>query len=125
MMPGPLLSPLSGGLSAVVADSLLRGVDAPRSKSLRRPRLGLRRSKSGSQRISRLYTDGDDEEALLGSSPSPAAEGVRTDGSNEWSRITRARSLSNTLGDLFRNSKRQKSDTGEDDDAGPSDSRQS
>ncbi len=127
MMPGPLLSPLSGGLSAVVADSLLRGIEAPRSKSSRRPRLGLKRKKSGSQRLSNYSID--DEEDELGTSPSKSgthtnghdmSKSLGTDGTNaQWSRITRARSLSNTLGDLFRG-KRQKVDTPDDEEAGPS-----
>lgn len=123
MMPGPLLSPLSGGLSAVVADSLRRGVDSPLRK---RARFGLRRTKSGSQRLAGA-SDGTVDD--LGTSPlkqSNAAEEVSkslgAERSTSWSRMTRARSLSNTLGDLFRG-KRQKtddSDTGGDEEAGPS-----
>jgi hypothetical protein len=125
MMPGPLLSPLSGGLSVVVADSLRRGVESPlRSKAFRRARLGLRRTKSGGHN-----TDGGEDES--GTSLLKQAETTRevskSLGNNEpdtgsWSRITRARSLSNTLGDLFR-MKRQKlerPDTRGDEEAGPS-----
>ncbi|KAH7360867.1 magnesium transporter NIPA-domain-containing protein [Rhexocercosporidium sp. MPI-PUGE-AT-0058] len=103
MLPGPLLSPLSGGLSVVVADSLRRGMD-PRSRSFRRPRLGLRRTKSGSQRLSNPNMM--DDEDQLGTSPlkySDQQEDVgASPGSAGSSRMTRARSLSNTLGDLFR-----------------------
>jgi hypothetical protein len=126
MMPGPLLSPLSGGLSVVIADSLRRGVDSPlRNRGFTRPRLGLRRTKSGSQRLVQASDRADEE---LGTSPlknSEAAQQISksqpTEG-GEWSRMTRARSLSNTLGDLFRG-KRQRTeppDTGGDEEAGPS-----
>lgn len=126
MMPGPIISPLSGGLSAVVADTLRRGVDSP-GKRFKRPRLGLRRSKSGSQGLLSRSTDASHEE-LLGTSPlkytstnDGISQSLRTEG--ESSRITRARSLSNTLGDLFRG-KRQKVGSrdggGDDEEAGPS-----
>lgn len=127
MMPGPLLSPLSGGLSVVVADSLRRGVDSPR-RGFRRSRLGVRRTKSGSQKLSHGVDDGVDD---LGTSPSKnpdtaqqLSKSLGTEGGSQWSRITRARSLSNTLGDLFRG-KRQKIEKlqmSDDDEAGPSDS---
>ena len=128
-MPGPLLSPLSGGLSVVVADSLRRGVESPlRSKAFRRARLGLRRTKSGGHKLGSSYDEGEDE---LGTSPLKQTEtiqegskslGNEEPGTGSWSRITRARSLSNTLGDLFRG-KRQKlerPDTAGDEEAGPS-----
>jgi hypothetical protein len=127
MMPGPIISPLSGGLSAVVADTLRRGVDSP-GKRFRRPRLSLRRSKSGSQGLLSRSVDPSHEE-LLGTSPlkyTTTDDGVSKsfgpESGGEWSRITRARSLSNTLGDLFRG-KRQKvgsRDGGDDEEAGPS-----
>ncbi|CZT08687.1 uncharacterized protein RAG0_13708 [Rhynchosporium agropyri] len=107
MLPGPLLSPLSGGLSAVVADSLRRGMD-PRSKSFRK---GLRRTKSGSHRLTNPNLT--DEEEQLGTSPLKHSETYENIGTSPGpagsSRITRARSLSTTLGDLFK-SKRQKTD---------------
>jgi hypothetical protein len=129
MMPGPLLSPLSGGLSVVVADSLRRGVESPlRSKAFRRARLGLRRTKSGGHKLGSSNEGGEDE---LGTSPLKQTETLqevsKSFGNEEpetgsWSRMTRARSLSNTLGDLFRG-KRQKlerPDTAGDEEAGPS-----
>lgn len=126
MMPGPLLSPLSGGLSAVVADSLMRGIELPaRSRSFRRPRLGTR---TGSQRLSRQDLGDEDEE--LGTSPSKVQSNIEGDviskslGADEgynWSRITRHRSLSNTLGELFRGKKQnERSGTADDEEAGPS-----
>jgi hypothetical protein len=129
MMPGPLLSPFSGGLSVVVADSLRRGVESPlRSKAFRRARLGLRRTKSGGHRLG-SSTGGDEDE--LGTSPlkqtetaqevSKSLENDEHEGGS-WSRITRARSLSNTLGDLFRGKRQriERPDTAGDEEAGPS-----
>lgn len=120
LMPGPLLSPLSGGLSVVVADSLRRGVDT-RQKAKR-----LRRSKSQSHRLA------DPSEEELESSPLKKSDTAQETSSfskslgndpGSWSRISRSRSLSNTIGDLFRG-KRQKTDGDGDDDeeAGPSES---
>lgn len=126
MLPGPLLSPLSSGLSAVVADSLRRGVDSPlRNRSIRRPRLGVRRNKSGSQRLLQGDDLTDDEYGTSPLKQSTTADDVsRSSGngqSSERSRVTRTRSLSNTLGDLFRG-KRQKTDRPEEDEdqGGPS-----
>lgn len=126
MMPGPLLSPLSGGLSAVVADTLRRGVDSTGSKKFRRPRLNLRKSKSGSQQLFSGSADASYEE--LGTSPlkhvsteEQVSKSYGTDSGGERSRITRARSMSNTLGDLFRGKRqRVESHDGNDEEAGPS-----
>jgi hypothetical protein len=125
MMPGPLLSPLSGGLAAVVADSIRR--DSTIRKSFRR--VGLRRTKSGSQRNSQA-TDVDDDEippslAKDGDTEQDYSKSLGTEGGTDWSRLTRARSLSNTLGDLFTRGKRQKlererPETAGEEEAGPS-----
>ena len=128
IMPGPLLSPLSGGLSVVVADTLRRGVDSTGGKKFRRPRLNLRRPKSGSQGLLSRSTDASNDD--LGTSPlkhvsteeQQVSKSLGTESGGERSRITRARSLSNTLGDLFRG-KRQRlesRDSGGDEEAGPS-----
>jgi hypothetical protein len=124
MMPGPFISPLSGGLSAIVADTMRRGIESP--SKLKRTRMGLRRSKSGSHRSTQSRDENENEPGT------PSAKNgddvhfsksleTGTDPTNNWSRMTRARSLSNTLGDYFR-SKRQKKDGdgGEDEEAGPS-----
>jgi magnesium transporter len=127
MMPGPFLSPLSGGLSVVVADTLRRGVDLTGGKKFRRPRINLRRSTQGL--LSRSNGASQDD---LGTSPLKhvstdellVSKSLGTESGGEWSRITRARSLSNTLGDLFRG-KRQRlesRDGGGDEEAGPSES---
>ncbi|KAI9048978.1 hypothetical protein LZ554_006827 [Drepanopeziza brunnea f. sp. 'monogermtubi'] len=111
MLPGPLLSPISGGLSVVA-----------RSGSFRRSKSVLRRTKSGSQR---LTNTSEEDDFQLGTSP------IKNDDQYEYAskpqesaggRVTRARSLSNTLGDMIRG-KRQKIDRpelAEDDEAGPS-----
>ncbi|TVY37800.1 NIPA-like protein [Lachnellula subtilissima] len=127
MMPGPLLSPLSGGLSVVVADSLRRGVESQGGKKFRRGRLNLRRSKSTTQGLLTQSADVSHEE--LETSPlkhvstnEQVSKSLGTESGTEWSRLTRARSLSNTLGDLFRG-KRQRlenHDGGGDEEAGPS-----
>jgi hypothetical protein len=127
MMPGPLLSPLSGGLSAVVADSLMRGVDVPvRNRSFRRPRLGLR---TGSQRLLRHDMDEDEDMPSSPSKAGPETAGQdlskslgSNEGRGEWSRLTRARSMSNTLADLFRVTKytSDRPSAADDEEAGPS-----
>lgn len=70
MMPGPLISPLSSPLSAIVADTIRRGVDYPGhgSSRIRRPRLsGLLQKAARVQRNS-ATADGSDE-GNIGSSP--------------------------------------------------------
>lgn len=123
MMPGPLLSPLSGGLTVVVANSMRR--DSSIRKSFRQ---SLRRTKSGSQRYSQVM-DGEDEEpetpAKDGGAEQDYSKSLGTEQQTDWSsRLTRARSLSNTLGDLFsskaKRPKLDRPDTAGDEEAGPS-----
>ncbi|KAN0115287.1 DUF803 domain containing protein [Hyaloscypha variabilis] len=123
MMPGPFISPLSGGLSVVVADTMRRGLDTP--SKLKRTRLGLRRSKSGSHRLAHSR-DGNENEpetpSKNGDEGQEISKSLDTEPTKNWSRMTRARSLSNTLGDYFRG-KRQKTEQGHadaDEEAGPS-----
>jgi hypothetical protein len=123
MMPGPFISPLSGGLSVVVADTLRRGVDSSRAK---RPKLGIRRSKSGSQRLahgaagSSYYEETGTSPTKL-SDPDNISKSLDNNGGT-WSRVTRTRSLSNTLGDLFRGKRQplESRDGQGDEEAGPS-----
>lgn len=103
MLPGPLLSPLSGGLSVVIADSLRRGVDSPIIRSSRR---GLRKSKSGSHRLTQAI-DGttEDDNADSPAKDGEASEQVSKSLGAETSTLSqrlRARSLSNTLGEFLR-----------------------
>jgi hypothetical protein len=126
MMPGPFISPLSGGLSVVVADTLRRGLDSPSHGRFKRPRLGLRRSKSGGHRLAQSRDGPEDEpgtpSAKNGDEGQEISKSLEPESSTSWSRMTRARSLSNTLGDYFRG-KRQKTEPREgegDEEAGPS-----
>ncbi|KAM3068844.1 hypothetical protein ACMFMG_011006 [Clarireedia jacksonii] len=108
MLPGPLLSPLSGGLSVVVADSLRRGVDSPIIRSSRR---ALRKSKSGSNRlIQTIDGTAEDYDANSPSKDGEASEQVSKSLGAETSTLSqrlRARSLSNTLGELLRGKRSQ------------------
>jgi len=110
---GPLTSPLSSSLSAIVADSLRRGVDASHQRSIR----PLRRNTTsrGQQQLAAdaLSQDrhddegeGEDEElgALVRSNTAGGGGGSSSSrrGQQKSQRATlRARSLSATLGDLF------------------------
>jgi hypothetical protein len=106
IMPGQLISPLSGGLSVVVADSLRRGVDSPlRNKSARRAHGSISRPKSALQRPPQSSAEA---AGALGtaatndsSRPTEGSHSLELERENR-STITRARSLSNTLSDLFR-----------------------
>lgn len=96
LTPGPLLSPLSSPLSAVVADNLRRGMDSPSAR--RRPGLGLLNTKS--QRGVRSSTSG---EVLTASSPRtarPFPEEVPQD--ERPPTAGRSQSVSATLGEFFR-----------------------
>lgn len=115
LMPGPLISPLSSSLAAVVADSLRRGVDSPlRKRSVRRPRLSIR-NKSGSDRHG-------SESAAEDESPATGPSTSQSLGSNtgeELMKRSRARSLSNAL-DFLRGKRSRRDDGDRDGDAGPS-----
>ncbi|KAK9425409.1 hypothetical protein SUNI508_13017 [Seiridium unicorne] len=102
-------SPLSSTVSAVVGDKLLRGEDGVllRKKSVRRMRSGIRSS------LFVPYSDDEDAregEALIRPSElePPAAEDI-SEGNRSFR--GRARSLSNTLGDLFGRKKRRRRNT--------------
>lgn len=107
MMPGPLVSPLSSSLSAVVADSLRRGLETP---TRRRPRASVVR-KSMSHRST---GDGSAEAETGLGSPLRGAQTRHARAGDEGSPQGttaikgRSHSLSATLGDLFRH-KRTKS----------------
>jgi drug/metabolite transporter (DMT)-like permease len=124
MMPGPLVSPLSSSLAAVVADSLLRGVDHPlRRRSMKRPRLLLRRSKSRSERCGSEDAVGEDEDAaLLVGTTTSQSRSLGSKGGEEALKRSRARSLSNTLGEFWRGKRprRDEADGNGEDENGPS-----
>lgn len=69
MMPGPLISPLSSPLSAIVADTIRRGIDSSPGR-VRRPRLSglLQKAARVQQPNSSVAADGSDE-SNFGSSP--------------------------------------------------------
>lgn len=66
MMPGPLISPLSSPLSAIVADTIRRGIDSP--GRVRRPRLSGLLQKAARVQQNSAAADGSDENNI---GPSP------------------------------------------------------
>jgi magnesium transporter len=115
LMPGPLISPLSSSLTAVVAESLRRGVDSPlRKKSIKRPRLSIRKKLGPERHGSESATE--EESPVKGPSTSQSLGSNRGE---ELMKRSRARSLSNALD--FLRGKRPRKDAGElDEDPGPS-----
>lgn len=109
IMPGPLISPLSSPLSAIVADSLRRGVD-PR-EARRRPGFSAL-GKSASQRST---GDNGASEAEAESSP---LKGVQRPGmaGNLGSPIAKGRSFSVSLGEFFRLKRDRSSGSGDEGD---------
>ena len=96
MMPGPLLSPLSASLSAVVADNLRRGVDSP-PKKRRRGLSALRRSRS-----QKLSTEPYEVERPRASSPLKSVQAPPCDEEPETSTSNvRSRSVSFSIGEFF------------------------
>ena len=95
IMPGPFISPLSSPLSAIVADSLRRGVD-PREPR-RRPGLSAL-SKTNSQRLAgnNGVSEAETESSPLRGPQRPGMAGT------EDSPVAKARSFSVSLGEFFR-----------------------
>lgn len=113
MTPGPLMSPLSSSLSAVVADNLRKGMDSPPARKRPRPR-GAR-----SQRASRSEGAG---EAIAAPLPSPLQISQLPEEAVDTQRpptAGRSQSVSATLGEFFRlkrgGSKGKTNDEGDDD----------
>ena len=111
MMPGPLVSPLSASLSAVVADSLRRGVDTP---ARRRPRMSVMRKSISQRSTGDGCTGGEaglsEDAAPLGGAQMPGARAGDEESQQGPSTTTgtvkgRSHSLSATLGDFFRHSR--------------------
>ncbi|KAL2053424.1 hypothetical protein ABVK25_006418 [Lepraria finkii] len=109
LTPGPLMSPLSSPLSAVVADSLRKGMDSPSAR--RSPRI------SKSQRGMRSSSG---DEAMMRSSPLKATQ--LPEGAVETERPAKAgisQSVGATLGEFFRlkreRSKGKSGERGDDD----------
>ena len=104
---GPLTSPLSSSLSAIVADSLRRGVDQPHNRSVRQVRrnttsrgqpYNVNAEPSTPSRKRHSIASG-----TLSPDESPQAQASQhTFGTSQRTRASlRARSMSATLGDLF------------------------
>ena len=101
MWPGPLLSPLSSPLSAIVADSLRRGMDSPTRRRLRFS--GVQNAGS-----SKLRGDSIGGEVTLGTSPLKTAEQPEeSSGQNPTAPKDKPRSRSISFGDFsrFKNNK--------------------
>ena len=114
LTPGPLMSPLSSSLSAVVADSLLKGVDSPAARN--RPRISLAQS----SRFRRGARSSSGDVTMTDSTPLKATHVPEERAATESpSRPGRPRSLSVTLGELFRlkRARKGKSSDGEEGDA--------
>ena len=100
LTPGPLLAPLSSPLSAVVADSLRKGMDSVDGK--RRPRLrGTQKARS--QRATRSSSGG---ETVIGSSPLKSGQrrpdvAIQSDSPNQASR-SRSQSIKDSMGEFLR-----------------------
>ncbi|KAI9746653.1 MAG: hypothetical protein M1818_000367 [Claussenomyces sp. TS43310] len=122
MMPGPYISPLSSSFSAVVADTVRRGVD--RKTSHRRPRLSLRHTRSETQ-----HHASEENPVVSGTSPTKHA-GLPSNFRNwmgmerhEGDELTEGRvrkgrsgSLSTTLGNLLRGKWQGRGSEGDDHD---------
>jgi drug/metabolite transporter (DMT)-like permease len=106
LIPGPFTSTLSSPLSAIVADSLRRGVDVSSLKPRRRKRLPAMPQRSG------LRPRGNSEaDARVGAHADGSSSSIPTNGSEQESHDENrnlGRSLSNTVGDFFRNIKRSR-----------------
>lgn len=110
MMPGPLASPLSSSLSAVVADSLRRGVDTSPTRRRSRPGIPQKsRSRQTAGTAAQLWS-GEDPPASSASQTGNTAQQDDRSGSEETEELgskpgttttTTRRSLSVNLGGFF------------------------
>ena len=105
---GPLTSPLSSSLSAIVADSLRRGVDQPHNRSIRQVRRNTTSRGQQYNATAEPSTPARKRHSIasgtLSPDESPQAQTSQqtTFGSGQRTRDSlRARSMSATLGDLF------------------------
>lgn len=121
IMPGPLISPLSSPLSAIVADTIRRGVDFPSHGGggrMRRPPLSGLLQKAARVQRSSVATDGRDEGNIgssplkqIGSAPDALTDPERDDehgyhrpnplGGGNGDEKGRSKSLSGALGGFF------------------------
>jgi drug/metabolite transporter (DMT)-like permease len=100
---GPLTSPLSSSLSAIVADSLRRGVDNSHNRSIRPLRRNTTSRGQPYQLSAEPSTPAGRKRHSIASGPLSADEDEEASGSLRKTRSSggRVRSLSNTLGELF------------------------
>jgi hypothetical protein len=104
---GPLTSPLSSSLSAIVADSLRRGVDQPHNRSIRQVRRNTTSRGQPYQITAEPSTPARKRHSIASGTLSPdespqAQTSQQTFNSGQRTRDSlRARSMSATLGDLF------------------------
>ncbi|QDS70168.1 hypothetical protein FKW77_006123 [Venturia effusa] len=104
LIPGPFTSTLSSPLSAIVADSLRRGVDVASLKPKRRRKLPGMPQRNTLRERGLSEADIRPEQPTNSSSSSLPAEDPESGGPSTVVR-SRMRSFSNTFGDLFRASK--------------------
>jgi len=120
ILPGPLISPLSSSLSAVVADSLRRGVGLIDGTPTRRKstRLGGGLQRARTTRVTRSNTreDRDPDRLLRSAEPHDGPAEDNTDGSGE--RKKRMRSFSDALGWLRSGEGRKKRNDGDENGVG-------
>ena len=114
MLPGPLVAPLSSSLSAIVADSLRRGMDV-RPKTMERRRTSRRsvrpqRSYAGELRPNTSPHGHGNNGYPLRLSTTHEVSGSREGSAGNDSSRTRNRSFSATISDLF-NARRTRSGT--------------
>ncbi|MCJ1386044.1 hypothetical protein MMC17_009169 [Xylographa soralifera] len=103
MFPGPLISPLSSSLSAVVADNLRRGLDSPTRPRRRHEFSGARASRS-----QRSMGGMPSEETPLVSTGGNAGQGMK-ETLSETAPRPKGRSQSMSFGDLFHFTTKSKS----------------
>ena len=108
IIPGPLVSPLSASLTAIVADNLRKGIDTP---TRRRRRFSALR-KSRSQRLQGDSSDALDNPAM---EPSPLKKVSTAEPMSPSRGEGRMRSFSTTMADLFtrKSGKGKRSDSGD------------
>lgn len=112
LTPGPLMSPLSSSLSAVVADNLRKGLDSPSARKRPHPRV------SRSQRAIRSESAGD---AVAPPLPSPLQVLQTPEDAIDTERpptAGRSQSVSAALGDFFRLKKERSKGKSKDEDVG-------
>jgi hypothetical protein len=117
-IPGPFTTTLSSPLSAIVADSLRRGVDVKSLKPRRRRKLpGLPRP-GGSMQPQRNNSEADATAHLHVDSSSSSLPTEEAASDESAGRRNRIRSLSNTFGDLFRSKKRTRRESVDEEEGG-------